>query len=42
MVRPRVGLQIADIRPQDHANVMQVRRELEPIAAALVAEAMPT
>ena len=34
-VRPRVGLQIAEVRPDDHANVMQVRRELEPIAAAL-------
>jgi DNA-binding GntR family transcriptional regulator len=38
LVKPRVGLQIAEIRPDDHANVMQVRRELEPIAAALVAE----
>jgi DNA-binding GntR family transcriptional regulator len=38
VVRPRVGLQIAEIRPQDHADVMQVRRELEPIAAELVAE----
>ena len=37
LVKPRVGLQIAEIRPQDHADVMQVRRELEPIAAALVA-----
>lgn len=36
-VRPRVGLQIAQIRPEDHQNVMQVRRELEPIAAALAA-----
>lgn len=36
-VRPRVGLQIAEIRPEDHQNVMQVRRELEPIAAALAA-----
>ncbi|MDK4720285.1 MULTISPECIES: GntR family transcriptional regulator [Rhizobium] len=36
-VRPRVGLQIAEIRPEDHQFVMQVRRELEPIAAALVA-----
>lgn len=39
LVKPRVGLQIAEIGPQDHASVMQVRRELEPIAAALVAEA---
>jgi DNA-binding GntR family transcriptional regulator len=37
VVKPRVGLQIAAIKPEDHANVMQVRRELEPIAAALVA-----
>lgn len=36
-VRPRVGLQIAEIRPDDHQHVMQVRRELEPIAAALAA-----
>ena len=38
VVKPRVGLQIAEIRPSDHSHVMQVRRELEPIAAALVAE----
>jgi DNA-binding GntR family transcriptional regulator len=37
-IRPRVGLQVAEISPADHANVMQVRRELEPIAAALAAE----
>lgn len=36
-VRPRVGLQIAEIRPEDHTHVMQVRRELEPIAASLAA-----
>ncbi|GAC1042158.1 GntR family transcriptional regulator [Rhizobium sp. No.120] len=36
-VRPRVGLQIAEIRPEDHQYVMQVRRELEPLAAALAA-----
>lgn len=36
-VRPRVGLQIAQIGADDHANVMQVRRELEPIAASLAA-----
>ncbi len=36
-VRPRVGLQIAEIRPEDHRHVMQVRRELEPLAAALAA-----
>lgn len=38
LVKPRVGLQVAEIGPRDHANVMQVRRELEPIAAGLVAE----
>lgn len=38
LVKPRVGLQISEIREQDHANVMQVRRELEPIAAALAAQ----
>ncbi|WP_283194635.1 GntR family transcriptional regulator [Rhizobium sp. AN80A] len=38
VVKPRVGLQIAEIGATDHAHVMQVRRELEPIAAALVAE----
>jgi DNA-binding GntR family transcriptional regulator len=37
-IRPRVGLQVAEISPDDHANVMQVRRELEPLAAALTAE----
>jgi DNA-binding GntR family transcriptional regulator len=37
-IRPRVGLQVADISSDDHANVMQVRRELEPLAAALAAE----
>lgn len=36
-VRPRVGLRIAEIRPDDHQYVMQVRRNLEPIAAALAA-----
>ncbi|KGE00515.1 GntR family transcriptional regulator [Rhizobium sp. YS-1r] len=37
-VRPRVGLQIAEIVPGDHQGIMQVRRQLEPLAAALVAE----
>lgn len=36
-VRPRVGLQIAEIRSDDHRHVIQVRRELEPLAAALAA-----
>ncbi len=39
VVKPRVGLQIAEISAEDHANVMQVRRKLEPMAAALVADA---
>src|ERR1700754_170857 len=38
LVKPRVGLQVAEIGPRDHAHVMQVRRELEPIAAGLTAE----
>lgn len=37
LVRPRVGLQIAGLGPDDHRNVMLVRMELEPLAAALVA-----
>ncbi|WEX78797.1 GntR family transcriptional regulator [Sinorhizobium numidicum] len=37
-IRPRVGLQITTIRPEDQAHVMQTRRQLEPLAAALVAE----
>ncbi|MBB4064723.1 GntR family transcriptional regulator [Gellertiella hungarica] len=38
VVRPRVGLQIAEIEPDDYAEIMQVRAKLEPLAAALVAE----
>jgi DNA-binding GntR family transcriptional regulator len=37
IVKPRVGLQIAEIGSSDRADVMQVRREIEPIAASLVA-----
>jgi DNA-binding GntR family transcriptional regulator len=37
-VRPRAGLQITAIRPDDHAHVMATRRQLEPLAAALVAQ----
>ncbi|MGD9479032.1 UNVERIFIED_ORG: GntR family transcriptional regulator [Roseateles sp. XES5] len=37
-VRPRAGLQIAAIRPEDHAEVMTTRRQLEPLAASLVAD----
>jgi DNA-binding GntR family transcriptional regulator len=37
-VRPRVGLQIAEIKADDHKHVMQMRRALEPVAAALAAE----
>jgi DNA-binding GntR family transcriptional regulator len=36
-VRPRAGLQITAIRPGDHADVMAARRQLEPLAADLVA-----
>ncbi|HEV7318319.1 MAG TPA: GntR family transcriptional regulator [Ensifer sp.] len=36
-VRPRVGLQITTIRPDDQVHVMQTRQKLEPLAAALVA-----
>ncbi|EUB95646.1 transcriptional regulator, GntR family [Rhizobium sp. CF080] len=37
-VRPRVGLQITEIIESDHAAIMQARRQLEPVAATLVAE----
>jgi DNA-binding GntR family transcriptional regulator len=37
-IRARVGLQIATIRPEDRTHVMQTRQQLEPLAAALVAE----
>jgi DNA-binding GntR family transcriptional regulator len=37
-VRPRVGLQVTEIIGSDHDSIMQVRRQLEPVAAALVAE----
>jgi DNA-binding GntR family transcriptional regulator len=36
-VRPRAGLQVTAIRLQDHAEVMATRRQLEPMAADLVA-----
>lgn len=37
-IRPRVGLQITQIEPGDHAQIMQTRRQLEPLAARLVAQ----
>lgn len=37
-IRARVGLQITTIRPEDRTHVMQTRQQLEPLAAALVAE----
>ncbi len=37
-VRPRVGLQVTEIIESDHESIMQVRRQLEPVVAALVAE----
>lgn len=36
-VRPRVGLQISEIGPDDYAQILQVRAELEPLAAGLAA-----
>lgn len=38
LVRPRVGLQIAEIHPGDHAAIMAVRLKLEPLLARLAAE----
>lgn len=37
-VRPRVGLQITAIKPDDRVHLMQTRQRLEPLAASLVAE----
>ncbi|MEN3145890.1 GntR family transcriptional regulator [Neorhizobium sp. IRAMC:178] len=37
-VRSRVGLQVTEIIESDHEAIMQARRQLEPVAAALVAE----
>ncbi|MCM2474785.1 GntR family transcriptional regulator [Rhizobium sp. CG5] len=39
LVRPRVGLQIADIHPEDLRQIMAVRGRLEPLAAGLAAQA---
>jgi DNA-binding GntR family transcriptional regulator len=36
-VRPRVGLQITSLQETDHAHVMATRRQLEPLAARLLA-----
>jgi DNA-binding GntR family transcriptional regulator len=36
-VRPRVGLQIAQINPKDRNNILEARRQLEPMAVALAA-----
>ncbi|MDO1583778.1 GntR family transcriptional regulator [Rhizobium oryzicola] len=38
VVRPRIGLQITDIVASDYAEIMEVRKRLEPLAASLVAE----
>lgn len=40
LVRPRVGLQISEIQPGDHAAIMAVRLKLEPLLARLAAENM--
>lgn len=37
-IRPRVGLQVAQISPADRDNILQARRQLEPIAVALAAQ----
>jgi DNA-binding GntR family transcriptional regulator len=37
-VRPRVGLQITSLQETDHAHVMATRRQLEPLAARLLAK----
>lgn len=37
LIRPRVGLQIAEIHPEDHHQIMAVRGKLEPLAAGLAA-----
>lgn len=38
LVRPRVGLQIAEIQPTDHKAIMAIRLRLEPLLARLAAE----
>ncbi len=42
VVRPRVGLQISEIKPYDHRSIMAVRVRLEPYAVRLAAEAAST
>lgn len=37
VVRPRVGLQISQIHPEHHSQIITVRQQLEPMAAALAA-----
>lgn len=37
VVKPRVGLQVSEIVASDHREIMAVRRQLEPLAARLVA-----
>lgn len=39
-IRPRAGLQIAVLNPDHPAMVLQTRRQLEPLAARLMADAM--
>ncbi len=38
LVRPRVGLQIAEIQPTGHKAIMAIRLKLEPLLARLAAE----
>lgn len=37
-VRPRVGLQVAQIGPNDRKNILQARRQLEPMAVSQAAQ----
>lgn len=37
-IRPRVGLQVTQISPKDRGNILQARRQLEPMAVYLAAQ----
>ncbi|WP_313618094.1 GntR family transcriptional regulator [Agrobacterium sp.] len=37
-IRPRVGLQVAQISPRDRGNILQARQQLEPLAVHLAAQ----
>jgi DNA-binding GntR family transcriptional regulator len=38
VVRPRVGLKVAEIKPSDHHSIMAIRLRLEPYAVRLATE----